>query len=174
MNLRIIYGEILKDMPHLLKGRPMFGRRPRKGHTEWETFRGVQRCLWATELQKRPLWVNFPSQCTAHNMARVGSGPCSVAAQAMESLRRTSANTYIHSGVQHRLQDNRLVPFAPRCLQRKDEFEATGYIWCVLMWARCIAWMNVSKKKLEVNAWNVWGFTEENETKEPVDYSVVP
>lgn len=101
--------------------------------------------------EKSPL-SELPSQGTAHNTARVGSGPCSAAGQAMESLRRTSANTYIHSSVQHRLQDNRLVPFSPRCLQRKDEFEATGYIWCVLTLARCIAWMNVSKKKLEVNA----------------------
>lgn len=101
--------------------------------------------------EKSPL-SELPSQGTAHNTARVGSGPCSAAGQAMESLCRTSANTYIHSSVQHRLQDNRLVPFSPRCLQRKDEFEATGYIWCVLTLARCIAWMNVSKKKLEVNA----------------------
>lgn len=62
--------------------------------------------------EKSPL-SGLPSQCTAHNVARVGSGPCSVAGQAMESLRRTSANAYIHSSAQHRLQDNRLVPFSP-------------------------------------------------------------
>lgn len=143
VNLWIIYGEILKDMPHLLKGCPMFERRLRMGHTEWERSH-TEVFVGHKVAEKFPL-SELPSQCTAHKMTRVGSGPCSAAVQAMESLCRTSANTYIHSSVQHRLQDNRLVPSSPRCLQRKDEFEVTGFTWCVLTVARCIAWMNVSK-----------------------------
>lgn len=64
VNLWIIYGEILKDMPHLLKGCPMFERRLRMGHTEWERSH-TEVFVGHKVAEKFPL-SELPSQCTAH------------------------------------------------------------------------------------------------------------